>query len=121
MTEIDITVDLTSDVPPYEQVRLALASRIRDGSLSVGTRLPTVRAVAAATGLAVNTVARAYRELEAADLVSTHGRAGTVVSAAGDRTRESLQRAASAYVERSQALGFGADDTLAAVRAALGG
>lgn len=121
MPDIDIAVDPTSPVAPYEQVRLALASRIRDGSLPVGTRLPTVRAVAAGTGLAVNTVARAYRELEAAGLVSTHGRAGTIVSAAGDRARESLQQAAADYVERSRALGFADDETLAAVRAALGG
>ena len=119
MVNIDIAVDLDSAVPPYEQVRLALAERIADGSLPVGTRLPTVRAVATATGLAVNTVARAYRELEAAGLVSTHGRAGTVVAAAGDRARESLQQAAVAYVERSRALGFGDDETLTAVRAAL--
>ncbi len=79
-----ITVDATSFVPPYEQVRSQLAAQISGGDLVAGTTLPTVRRLAVDLGLAVNTVARAYRELEAAGLVATHGRAGTVVTAAGD-------------------------------------
>ncbi|MBE7186807.1 MAG: GntR family transcriptional regulator, partial [Jatrophihabitans endophyticus] len=74
-----IEIDRGSAVPPYEQVRTELTARIRRGELPVGTRLPTVRALADELGLAVNTVARVYRELEAAGLVRTQGRAGTFV------------------------------------------
>ena len=45
---------------------------------------PTVRSLASELGLAVNTVARAYRELESASLLETRGRAGTFVGANGD-------------------------------------
>ena len=82
---VDLDVDLDpvdagSGTAPYEQVRVQLATRIGDGRLPAGTRLPTVRALAAALGLAVNTVARAYTELEADGLVATEGRRGTRVT-----------------------------------------
>jgi DNA-binding transcriptional regulator YhcF (GntR family) len=76
--------------------RFAAKSAI-DRSLAVGTRLPTVRRLAADLGLAVNTVARSYRELEEAGLVETRGRNGTFVSAAGERSRERARRAAARY------------------------
>jgi DNA-binding transcriptional regulator YhcF (GntR family) len=76
-----LTLDPAGATPPFEQVRRQLAARIHDGTLPPGTRLPTVRALAAELGLAPNTVARAYRELETAGLVATRGRGGTVVLA----------------------------------------
>jgi DNA-binding transcriptional regulator YhcF (GntR family) len=73
-------VDAGSGTAPYEQVRVQLVTRIGDGRLPAGTRLPTVRALAADLGLAVNTVARAYKELEADGFVATEGRRGTRVT-----------------------------------------
>lgn len=114
-----IAVDPGSAVPPFEQVRAQLAARIGDGSLVVGTRLPTVRGLADDLGLAVNTVARAYRELEAAGLVETRGRAGTVVSAAGDRMQQRLLAAAHAYAQVVRELGADPERAGEIVRAAL--
>jgi DNA-binding transcriptional regulator YhcF (GntR family) len=112
-------IDPTSAVPPFEQVRAQFAAQIADGTLVVGTRLPTVRALADQLDLAVNTVARAYRELESAGLVETRGRAGTVVSAAGDRAKQRLQSAAQAFATAAHDIGIPPDQALAAVRAAL--
>lgn len=78
---IQVTVDLKGRVPVYEQIRAQLAGYISTGSLGAGDRLPTVRGLAADLGIAVNTVARAYTELEAAGLVSTGRRVGTIVTA----------------------------------------
>jgi DNA-binding transcriptional regulator YhcF (GntR family) len=114
-----ITIDPASAVPPYEQVRTQFAGQIRDRTLAVGTRLPTVRQLAADLGLAVNTVARAYRELEEAGLVQTRGRRGTFVSAAGEQSRARAQRAADEYAAAVTGLGIDADEALAIVRAAL--
>ena len=75
-----LRVESRSAEPPFEQVRRQLAEAVGDGRLPSGTRLPPIRALADELGLATNTVARAYRELEAAGLVLTRGRAGTVVS-----------------------------------------
>lgn len=105
--------------PPFEQLRVQLAARITDGSLAVGTRLPPVRALAGALGLAVNTVARAYRELESAGLVETAGRAGTRVAAGSDRARTELARAARRYADAARAAGVSQDEALRAVRAAI--
>jgi DNA-binding transcriptional regulator YhcF (GntR family) len=68
--------------PPYEQLRAQLAAKVASGALPSGTKLPTVRALAAQLGLAVNTVARVYRELEADGVVVTEGRRGTFVASA---------------------------------------
>jgi DNA-binding transcriptional regulator YhcF (GntR family) len=76
---IHLPVDPVGAVPPYEQVRSQLAAAVADGTLEAGLRLPTVRQLAADLGLAANTVARAYRELEADGVVATQGRRGTFV------------------------------------------
>ena len=114
-----ITIDADSSQPPFEQVRSQLARQISDRTLAVGTRLPTVRGLATELGLAANTVARAYRELEEAGLVETRGRAGTFVSALGERSRVALRQAAAEYAATAHALGIGAGEALDVVRAAL--
>jgi DNA-binding transcriptional regulator YhcF (GntR family) len=114
-----IRIDAGSPTPPYEQVRAQLARQIADGSLAVGTRLPTVRRLAADLGLAVNTVARSYRELEEAGLVETRGRAGTFVSTAGERSRERAGEAAQRYAAVVRGLGLSSDEAIRIVRAAL--
>ena len=77
-----ISVNLGSATPPYEQIRGQIASLIAIGALPAGTRLPTVRSLAADLGIAAGTVARAYKELEQAALITTGRRNGTVVAAA---------------------------------------
>jgi len=114
-----ITIDDGSGQPPFEQVRSQFARQISDRTLAVGTRLPTVRALATELGLAANTVARAYRELEEAGMVETRGRAGTFVSALGDRSRTALRQAAAEYATTIRGLGIDPAEALDAVRAAL--
>jgi DNA-binding transcriptional regulator YhcF (GntR family) len=113
-----IALDGRSSVPPYDQVRMQLAAQIRDGTLRSGTRLPPVRRLAEDLGLAVNTVARAYRELEAAGLVETRGRGGTIV-VGNDPAGERLRSAAETYAALARQLGLGEDEALQAVRTAL--
>ncbi|MCY1143332.1 GntR family transcriptional regulator [Actinoplanes sp. Pm04-4] len=117
---MDITIDPASPTPPYEQVRLRIAALASSGELAAGQKLPPVRALAAELGLAANTVARAYRELELAGLVETRGRLGTVVTARAAGTSAQAQKAAVAYAEKALALGVPPETALALVRAALG-
>ena len=114
-----IVLDDDSGLDKYEQVRSALATRIAAGTLPVGTRLPTVRALAAELALAPHTVARAYRELVQAGLVDTRGRAGTVVSAGGDRAVADAVTAAERYVASTRALGVTDEVALGLVRSRL--
>ncbi|WP_164205825.1 MULTISPECIES: GntR family transcriptional regulator [Pseudarthrobacter] len=75
-----VSVDLRSATPPYEQIRSQISSLIATGDLGVGSRLPTVRSLAADLGIAAGTVSRAYKELEAAGLIESRRRNGTVVA-----------------------------------------
>ena len=113
-----ITLDHGSPVPPYEQVRIQLATQIHRGTLPGGTRLPTVRRLADDLGLAVNTVARAYRELEAAGLVETRGRAGTIVIE-NNPARERVRSSAQAYAALARKIGLTNDEALQLIPTAL--
>lgn len=113
-----ISVNADSAVPPYEQVRAQIAALVRSGDLAVGSRLPTVRRLAEDLGLAVNTVARSYKELEADSVIETRGRHGTFVAAVNDAQQDAAVAAAE-YVERARRLGVPDDETLRLVAAAL--
>lgn len=113
------TVDGDSGTPPYEQLRMQVVDAVRDGRLPAGAKLPTVRALAEELGLAVNTVARAYKELEADGVVEGRGRAGTFVLVTDDPVERALQAAASVYADAVGRLGVAAPEALAAVERAL--
>lgn len=74
-------IDPRSPVPLGEQVRRAVRRAIAEGRVSKGDPLPPVRRVAADAGINLNTVARAYRELESEGLVVTVRGRGTEVKA----------------------------------------
>ena len=97
-------LDATSDVPPFEQLRVQLASRAASGELPAGTKLPTVRALAADLHLAVNTVAKAYRVLETDGVIATEGRRGTFIASATDTTAAREAAASYAALARQQGL-----------------
>jgi DNA-binding transcriptional regulator YhcF (GntR family) len=105
-----ISIDHDSSVPPFEQLRSQVAALVAQGELAPGTRLGTVRQTAADLGLAVNTVARAYRELEADGVVVTRGRQGTFVrSGIMDGTSDSgavARKAAADYVRAVRRVGL---------------
>ncbi|WP_144834207.1 aminotransferase class I/II-fold pyridoxal phosphate-dependent enzyme [Microbacterium sp. BH-3-3-3] len=56
-----------------------IARRVSEGALAPGSRLPTVREVAATLGVSTGTVAGAWRALADAGVVTSRGRAGTFV------------------------------------------
>jgi DNA-binding transcriptional regulator YhcF (GntR family) len=118
--QLRLTIDGASSVPPFEQARAQIAAQIANGVLVAGTRLPPVRRLAVELGLAANTVARTYRELEAAGLVETRGRGGTVVTSGGDRARQRLVAAARDYTGLARNLGISSDEAIRTVSAAFG-
>jgi DNA-binding transcriptional regulator YhcF (GntR family) len=119
-----LTVDTGDPTPPYEQLRRQLAELIQSAALAPGDRLPPLRQLAADLGLAVGTVARAYRELESAGLVSSRRGGGTRVCAAApslsDTERQRLLRHhARAFVQKAALLGADDQQILAAISRAL--
>jgi GntR family transcriptional regulator len=99
-------------------VREQITTLATTGALREGDRLPAARALAADLGLAVGTVQRAYRELEAAGTVTSRRRTGTVVSAQVT-VEEDVRWAAEGFVERALSSGLNAEQALDVVRAAL--
>jgi DNA-binding transcriptional regulator YhcF (GntR family) len=103
----------------FDQLRSQIIEGIRNGRLSPGMRLPTVRELAAQLGMAVNTVARAYRELESSGILETRGRFGTFV-ARNDPADAAMATAAHTYATAARALGVGKDEALKYVESAFG-
>ena len=69
------TVDETSDLPIWVQLRNRIAYLIKTGFFQPGEQLPSVRSMAAEAKINYNTVTKAYRDLELSSLiVSIRGR-----------------------------------------------
>ena len=116
-----VTVDGSDPTPPFEQIRRQLAALVRSGALEAGDRLPTVRQLASDLEVAPGTVARAYKELEAAGYVETRRAAGTRVRALPPARSGSVPVAdlADAYVSAARQRGAADADILAAVSMVL--
>lgn len=87
-----VTIDPSSPVPTFEQLRSQISSLIALGALAPGTHLPPIRQIAKDLAIAPGTVARSYKELEAAGQILSQGRRGTVVlqpTHAAEKTQES--------------------------------
>jgi DNA-binding transcriptional regulator YhcF (GntR family) len=119
--DLDVSIDQTSAVPPFEQLRSRVAAQVTAGSLPAGAKLPTVRALAADLGLAVNTVAKAYRALETDGVIETRGRAGTFVSSAALAGPPSdLSALAADYASAARRAGLTMPEATALVQRAWG-
>ena len=103
-------------MPPFEQLRTQIAAQVSGGELAAGTKLATVRQMAADLGLAANTVARAYRELESDGVIVTHGRKGSFVSSEVlDGGTDRAPELAASYVETARRRGLTLAEALALV------
>jgi GntR family transcriptional regulator len=112
---VTLTIDTASAVPPFEQLRQQIVAQVRRGELPSGTQLPTVRRLAADLGLAPNTVARTYKELETAGVVQTAGRRGTVVAPRTGGAPEPM-RSVGEFVARMRSIGVPVGEAVRLVR-----
>lgn len=80
MDTLFITLNTSSFIPPYEQIRLQIQMLIVASQLTSGMALPSVRQLARDLGVAPNTIARAYSELERDGWVVTSVRKGVSVA-----------------------------------------
>lgn len=102
-------LDSSSGVPFYRQVIDQVLLAVADGRLKAGTKLPTVRQLAVDLSVNLNTVAKAYREMEIRGIVETQQGTGTFIAA-----RPPVRRS----TERRKLLGELVDRTLTNVAAA---
>ena len=115
---MNIEVDPASPMPPFEQIRAQIVDLATSSALPVGTKLPTIRQLAADLGLAPGTVARAYRELEATGVVISRVRHGTTIAPMQlpqkSEVRVRVADAARAYALAIRGLGVSRDEAVAA-------
>jgi GntR family transcriptional regulator len=77
---ITFRLDTATGVPFYRQVIDQVLAGIATGALTFGEQLPTVRALAVELKVNLNTVAKAYKELEIRGIVTTQQGSGTFIA-----------------------------------------
>jgi len=110
--QFTLLLDFHSGLPIYIQIVEQMQQHIVSGSLKPGDQLPTVRALAEELRVNFNTVARAYRILDEARIISTQQGRGTYITEipppeVSERLRrESLEALARRYINEATRLGF---------------
>lgn len=107
-------LEFDSDIPIYQQIRDQIVMGIADGRLRPGQQLPTIRALAAETGVNMMTVSKAYQLLKQEGYLQADRRSGTVVS--GRRPpgepEESTLRALRVSLSELRLAGLGKEDVM---------
>jgi len=119
---MNLELDFRSGIPIYLQVVDRIKEMIADGRLKPGDQLPTVRALAQEMRVNFNTVARAYRILDEAGIISTQQGRGTYIldtpppDVAETMRRTTLEALTDRYLADAIRLGFNPEDVLEFVR-----
>jgi GntR family transcriptional regulator len=77
---INFILDPKTGAPFYRQIIDQIKFGIASGKLAVGEQLPTVRSLAVELKVNLNTVAKAYKELEIQNILETHQGTGTFIN-----------------------------------------
>lgn len=113
-----IQLDFRSGLPIYIQIMNQIESRVTSGVLRPGDQLPTVRALAQELRVNFNTVARAYRLLDNAGVISTQQGRGTYIleipapEILEKSRQQSLHVLTTGYLAEAAQLGFLPEDIL---------
>lgn len=112
-----LVLDSHLEIPPYQQVIQQIRAAIERGELLPDAPLPTVRQLAGDLGIAPNTVARAYAELQSENWIVGDGRRGTRVAGQvplNRRTRlRSLRSATERFIDSLRHRGFSQEEIVA--------
>jgi len=117
-----LQIDFRSGLPIYIQIVNQVQAQVASGSLEPGDQLPTVRALAEELRVNFNTVARAYRILDEARIISTQQGRGTYITEvpAPEVTerlrRDSLEALTQRYISEAMRLEFSREEISKAIR-----
>ncbi len=107
-----LQIDFRAGLPIYTQIVNQVQAQVGGGVLKPGDQLPTVRALAEELRVNFNTVARAYRILDEARIISTQQGRGTYITdvpppkVTEELRRESLEVLTQRYISEATRLGF---------------
>lgn len=111
-----LQIDFRSGLPIYTQIVNQVQAQVAGGVLEPGDQLPTVRALAEELRVNFNTVARAYRILDEARIISTQQGRGTYITeipppkVTEKLRKESLEALTQRYISEAMRLGFSKDE-----------
>ena len=111
-----LQIDFRSGLPIYTQIVDQVQAQVAGGILKPGDQLPTVRALAEELRVNFNTVARAYRILDEARIISTQQGRGTYITEipppkiTAKLRKESLQVLTERYISEAMRLEFTGDE-----------
>ncbi len=107
-----IQIDFRSDSPIYNQIVEQIRLQVVSGELKQDEQLPTVRRLASELRVNFNTIARAYRILDEAGLISTQQGRGTYIldeatpEVSKNIKEQSLHDMAKSFLRDTKQLGF---------------
>lgn len=123
--KLTLQLDFHSGLPIYTQIVNQIQSQLVNGILKPGDQLPTVRALASELRVNFNTVARAYRMLDEARIISTQQGRGTFITeipppeTTEKLRKESLSELTQRYISEAYRLGFSEREVSQMVRDSL--
>lgn len=122
---MQIKIDFRSSAPIYVQIMEQIRQKVASGELKQGDQLPTVRQLATELRVNFNTIARAYRLLDEAGLISTqHGRGTYIWEQPTEETiqrlrQQGLEGLTRRYLAEAARQGFSPEEVAANIQALL--
>ena len=113
---MNLEIDFRSGIPIYLQVVERIKERLAAGLLKPGDQLPTVRSLASDLRVNFNTIARAYRIMDEAGIISTQQGRGTYIletpspEVIGSIRVNALEDLTRRYMEDAQRLGVSPEE-----------
>jgi GntR family transcriptional regulator len=114
----EIHLDFRSEEPLYLQIARQVQQLVAGGRLKVGDQLPTVRELATELRINFNTVARAYKLLDEARLISTQRGRGTYIweqpseETVKELQKKTLEELAFHYWSEARRLGYSLQEAM---------
>jgi GntR family transcriptional regulator len=123
---IEFKLDPKGGVPFYRQIIDQIRFGIAAGHLKIGEQLPTVRALAVELKVNLNTVNKAYKELEIQNILETQQGTGTFIGSVGvkiaDRERQDKMKAiCREFLSIAFSYGFSTEEIVREIKALQGG
>ncbi|HKI87843.1 MAG TPA: GntR family transcriptional regulator [Draconibacterium sp.] len=114
---IDFKLDPKAGVPFYRQIIDQIKFGIASGKLTVGEQLPTVRSLAVELKINLNTVSKAYKELEIQNILETQLGSGTFIGntdikISPKEKQEKLNNISREFLTIASSYGFTLDDLI---------
>ena len=114
---INFVLDYSSGVPVCRQIIDQIRFGIASGQLKLGEQLPTVRALAVELKVNLNTVSKAYKELEIKNILETQQGTGTFINKIDnlmpDKEREDkLKEICTQFSSIALSYGFSLDEVM---------